>query len=267
MKMNVLTRTIAAAGISAIALVGVNLTLAAQAPSQPDQTQQDGQKDKKDQKAKPAQGKSQQAPGQQKRLPPQEQQARVQQQEQRTAQYRQHLDEQQRIAEQQSARLQQQKRRSQVTFQQQYAAGLHDQQVRIQTQGRYNYDSDPYFYTPSTYRYARSGRYYETNQYGADMLRHAVNSGYDQGVRAGLADRQDRWASNYQSSYAYQDANYGYNGLYIDRLDYNAYFREGFRRGYQDGYNSRYTYGTYANGHGTLLGAIMATIINFESIR
>ena len=36
------------------------------------------------------------------------------------------------------------------------------------------------------------GRYYETNQYGADLLRQAVNYGYDQGVRAGQADRQDR---------------------------------------------------------------------------
>ena len=69
------------------------------------------------------------------------------------------------------------------------------------------------------------------------------------------------------NSYAYQDANYGYGGFYVDRADYNAYFREGFRRGYEDGCNGRYRYGTYANGRGTVLGAILATIINFESIR
>ena len=261
MQINVLNRTIIAVGISAVALVGLNVTMGARSPSPSDQQQ----KDKKEQKAKPAQGKSQSPPpGQQKRLTQQEQDARIQQQEQRTVQYRQHLDEQQRVAQQQSAQLQQQNRRAQVTFQQQYVADLQQQQVRIQV--RHDYASDPYFYTPSTYRYARAGHYYETNQYGADMLRLAINSGYDQGVRAGQADRQDRWASNYQSSYAYQDANYGYGGYYVDRSDYNAYFREGFRRGYQDGYNGRYVYGSYANGRGTVLGAIMATIINFESI-
>ena len=31
----------------------------------------------------------------------------------------------------------------------------------------------------------------------------------------------------------YRDANYGYSGYYVDRSDYNHYFREGFRRGYQ----------------------------------
>ena len=72
---------------------------------------------------------------------------------------------------------------------------------------------------------------------------------------------------NYEDSYAYQDANYGYTGFYVDRDDYNAYFREGFRRGYEDGYNGRYRYGRYASGKGTILGAVLATILNFEAIR
>jgi len=40
----------------------------------------------------------------------------------------------------------------------------------------------------------------------------AVNYDYKHGFRAGQADREDRWRSNYQDSYAYQDANYGYGG-------------------------------------------------------
>ena len=91
-------------------------------------------------------------------------------------------------------------------------------------------------------------RYYETNQYGADLLRQAVNYGYEQGFRAGEADRQDRWHSNYQGSFAYQDANYGYTGYYVDQDEYNYYFRQGFRHGYEDGFNSRYQYGQYSNG-------------------
>jgi hypothetical protein len=53
-----------------------------------------------------------------------------------------------------------------------------------------DYDRDPFFFTVSIYRYNRGGRYYETNQYGADLLRQAVNSGYEEGFRAGEADRR-----------------------------------------------------------------------------
>jgi flagellar biosynthesis/type III secretory pathway protein FliH len=99
------------------------------------------------------------------------------------------------------------------------------------------------------------------------LLRQAVNYGYQEGFRAGQADRQDRWRSNYQGSYAYQDANYGYNGYYVERDDYNYYFRQGFRRGYEDGYNSRYRYGRYYNGSYSILDAILAQVLGFQSLR
>jgi hypothetical protein len=49
----------------------------------------------------------------------------------------------------------------------------------------------------------------------------AVNNGYQEGFRAGEADRQDRWHSDYRDSYAYRDANYGYSGYYLAQDDYN----------------------------------------------
>ncbi|HUZ04606.1 MAG TPA: hypothetical protein VMU62_04560 [Acidobacteriaceae bacterium] len=130
---------------------------------------------------------------------------------------------------------------------------------------RHDYNSDPYFYTADNYRYRRGGRYYATNQYGANLLRKAVNNGYQQGVLAGRADRQDRWRNNYRGSYAYQDANYGYGGYYVSQANYNYYFRQGFRRGYEDGYNSRYQYGRYSGGSHTILGAVLGSILNMES--
>ena len=139
--------------------------------------------------------------------------------------------------------------------------------MRLQSQSPYDYSRDPYFYTPPSFRYARAGRDYQISQYGVDVLRRAVNYGYDEGRRAGLADRQDRWNSNYEDSYAYQDANYGYNGFYVDRDEYNNYFREGFRRGYEDGHDAGSKYGSYSNGKGTILDAILAAILNFQAIR
>ena len=122
---------------------------------------------------------------------------------------------------------------------------------------RHDYNNDPYFYTAANYRYNRGGRDDETNQYGANILREAVNSGYEQGFLAGQADRQDRWRSDYQDSYAYQDANYGYDGYYVAQDDYNYYFREGFRRGYEDGYDGRYRYGSYSGGKDAILGGVL----------
>ena len=141
---------------------------------------------------------------------------------------------------------------------------LRQQQIFLQNDGHPDYDRDPYFYTAPSYRYYRGGRYYQTNRYGADYLRQAVNYGYQEGFRAGQADREDRWPYNFGESYAYQDANYGYNGYYIARDEYNYYFREGFRRGYEDGYNSRYHYGRYSDGNYSVLGAILGQIFRFE---
>jgi hypothetical protein len=99
------------------------------------------------------------------------------------------------------------------------------------------------------------------------MLRAAINNGYEQGFLAGDADRQDRWRSDYQNSYAYLDANYGYDGYDISQDDYNYYFREGFRRGYEDGYDGRYQYGAYSGGRRTILGGILGSILDLQALR
>jgi len=154
---------------------------------------------------------------------------------------------------------------AQYRYQQWYYDQIRAQQARWSTQ-RYNYANDPYYYTPASYRYGYNGNWYETNRYGADMLRQAVNYGYQQGIRAGRADRLDGWNADYRNSYAYQDANYGYNGYYVSRQDYNYYFRQGFRRGYQDGYGQQYQYGRYANGENAILQTVLALILNLQSL-
>ena len=155
---------------------------------------------------------------------------------------------------------------AQYRFQQQYLARLRQQQLRIRNDRNHNYNRDPYFYTASNYRYNRGGSYYETNEYGANLLRQALNNGYQEGYHAGRADQQDRWGSNYEDSFAYQDANYGYSGYYVERDDYNHYFREGFRRGYEDGYGSRSQYGRYSSGRYSLLGTILSQILGLQPL-
>jgi flagellar biosynthesis/type III secretory pathway protein FliH len=155
---------------------------------------------------------------------------------------------------------------AQYRSQQQYLERLRQQQLRVQAAQRYNYNQDPFFYTAPSYRYSRGGSYYETNQYGANMLQQAINYGYEEGFRAGQADREDRWQGSYQDSYAYEDANYGYSGFYVEQSEYNHYFREGFQRGYEDGFNSRNQYGSYSNGKYSILATILSQIFNLESL-
>jgi len=82
-----------------------------------------------------------------------------------------------------------------------------------------------------------------------------------------IAPPLTRWAANYENSYAYQDANYGYSGYYVDREDYNHYFREGFRRGYEDGYNSRNQYGRSSGGTYTMLAGIVSQILGLQPLQ
>jgi hypothetical protein len=182
-------------------------------------------------------------------------------------QYGRHLDQQQNLEQGHIAQLQHQNRNAQYRFQEQYSEHLRQQQATLQNDRNHDYDRDPGYYMAPNYRYRRGGTDYQTNQYGVDLLRQSVNYGYQQGFQAGQADREDHWASNFQSSYAYQDANYGYSGYYVAQDDYNYYFRQGFQRGYDDGFNSRYRYGSYSNGSYSVLGTIVSQILNLQELR
>jgi hypothetical protein len=176
--------------------------------------------------------------------------------------YRQQVQSQDRLWSQRSALLQQQNRTAQYRFQQQYLERRR-QQIADWNARSYDYNNDPNFYSAANYRYSRGGTSYQTNQYGADLLRQAVNNGYEEGFQSGQADREDRYSNgSYQNSYAYQDANYGYNGYYVAQTEYSYYFRQGFQRGYDDGYNSRSQYGSYSNGNYSVLSAILSQVLN-----
>ncbi len=176
------------------------------------------------------------------------------------------MEEQQGRLQQQAAELQQAHRMAQYRFQEEYYEHLRDQERRIRER-RFDFNDDPYFYTAPSYRYYRGGSYYEINQYGADLLRQAVNTGYQEGFRAGQADRDDNWRFDYQSLDAYQDATYGYDGYYLSVDDYQYYFRQGFQRGYEDGYNDQYQYGYYSDGSYGVLASVLSAILNLQALR
>jgi len=159
------------------------------------------------------------------------------------------------MQQQRNRYLQQQNRLRYLSYQQRYWDRIRADQYRLQ-------NSVFYDNLYNNYSYYRDNQYYYTSQYGAQMLRNALNNGYEAGLQAGQADRYDNWGYNYQDSYGYEDATYGYDNYYVSMDEYSYYFRQGFERGYEDGYYGRYQYGTYNNGKYSLLGNIIGTILD-----
>jgi len=245
-------------------------------PQQQQQKQQERQRDieqqKQQERALAQKRAEEQRQLKQKRVSQQEMQARIQKQEQQLAVYRKNIALREELAERDAQILRQQKRIQHLRFQEQYEERLRAQRAQL-NQARYDYQNDPYYYTAPNYRYQRNGQYYQTNQYGMKKLEQALQAGYNEGYRAGRADRQDRWRYDYRSAFAYQDANYGYDGRYIPQDEYNHYFREGFQRGYDDGYYDRQKYGRKkddgnviegVNDEWLIAGGVIAAIIGYQ---
>lgn len=204
------------------------------------------------------------------RLPrPEQERQQVQwqiQQQRQANDYRRHLDSQQTAAVLFNQRLREQNRNEQYRSQQRYYDRMREQR-RYYNNNSYDYYRGSYNYSPIIYRYNRGGNYYYANRYQADLMQQAINYGYEEGFHAGRADRMDRWGYNFREAYAYQDANYGYHGYYVDRGTYNHYFREGFRRGYDDGYYSRYRYGRHYNNRYSPNDSVIRLILNLSNWR
>jgi flagellar biosynthesis/type III secretory pathway protein FliH len=109
------------------------------------------------------------------------------------------------------------------------------------------------------WRVYNNGGYYYTDDRGAQMLRQAVNYGYQQGYRAGQYDARRGNSFGYNSQNMYRTGTYGWS--YVDQNQYRYYFQQGFQRGYQDGY---YRTNRYGSNGGNILGSILNTILNIS---
>lgn len=111
------------------------------------------------------------------------------------------------------------------------------------------------------YRVYRNGSYYQTDNRGAELLRQAVNRGYQQGFQQGQLDARYRRGGSYYGNDIYRSGVYGYQS-YVDRSQYQYYFQQGFQRGYEDGFNNQYRYGYRSNNGLNILGNILNGILN-----
>ena len=142
-----------------------------------------------------------------------------------------------------------------------YQQRIRAQQARQAAQRRAY--SRHYSYAPA-YRYNYGGRWYNTSHYGANMLRNAVQRGYQEGLRAGRSDRFGRY--DFRRSSIWISGSYGYGGNYVSRSDYAHYFRQGFQRGYEDGFYGRGRYGHRINGEAVIIQAVLEAILGFQRL-
>ncbi len=113
------------------------------------------------------------------------------------------------------------------------------------------------------YRVYRDGSYYQTDYRGAELLRQAVNRGYQQGYQQGQRDARYSRNSDYYGNNVYRSGTYGYQS-YVDRSQYQYYFQQGFERGYEDGFNNQYRYGYRSSNGLNILSTILNGILNLS---
>jgi len=147
-------------------------------------------------------------------------------------------------------------------------------QRALRTEGNYRYN-DNYRYngqvvantnpyqTRGMYRINMNGQYYNVDNRGYNLLREAVNRGYQQGYQVGMRDRRyGRY--NYNGNSVYMSGSYGYDS-YVARNQYQYYFQQGFQRGYEDGFYSRTQYGYRTGSTTNILGGVLNTILNIAN--
>jgi hypothetical protein len=80
-------------------------------------------------------------------------------------------------------------------------------------------------------------RDYQDNYGGSFQLRQtALNAGYNEGIKEGRKDRNNRDRFDYRDEEDYRNANTDYSSRLGNRQLYQQYFRQGFVNGYTDGY-------------------------------
>jgi hypothetical protein len=143
----------------------------------------------------------------------------------------------------------------------QYQRALNRANLRV-NRGYYNngYYNAGYGVPGRMYRINRGGLYYTVDARGVELLRAAVQNGYNQGYRQGQIDRQYRRGYNFGIHSTYRTGTYGWQS-HVARDQYQYYFQEGFLRGYEDGYNSTFRYGVRSNTGLNILSGVLNTIL------
>jgi len=83
-------------------------------------------------------------------------------------------------------------------------------------------------------------RRYDNDRYGYggsfQLRQTALNAGYNEGIKEGRKDRNNRERFEFRDEEDFRNANTDYSSRLGSRALYQQYFRQGFQNGYTDGY-------------------------------
>ena len=198
MKLYSLKKTIAVSTLGIVALLGISGTANAQRRGNQNQPQKVEKKQEK-----------------------------VYKQPQKVEKKQDKINSQQYKIQQQRAELERQReiqRQQQIRLEQQRQAQIRNQRNR---NDNYSNNRNNNQINNRRYRVYRNGSYYQTDYRGAELLRQAVNRGYQQGFEAGQYDRSHRRNSGYYNSSVYRNGNYGYES-YVESEPISILFPERF---------------------------------------
>ena len=120
-----------------------------------------------------------------------------------------------------------QQQREQQRRQREWEREQRRRQRQSQRDGRYDDRYDDRYNDPAQ-QYNIGGSY--------QLRQTALNAGYNEGIKEGRKDRQDRNRFDYRDEEDYRNANTDYSSRLGSRALYAQYFRQGFINGYTDGY-------------------------------
>lgn len=82
------------------------------------------------------------------------------------------------------------------------------------------------------------GDWRDDNRWGGSfqLRQTALNAGYNEGIKEGRKDRDNRERFEFRDEEDYRNANTDYSSRLGSRELYRQYFRQGFQNGYTDGY-------------------------------
>jgi len=100
------------------------------------------------------------------------------------------------------------------------------QRRQREAQRDWRYDNDRNVYNDDRYGYGGSYQLRQT----------ALNAGYNEGIKEGRKDRNNRDRFDFRDEEDYRNANTDYSSRLGNRSLYQQYFRQGFQNGYTDGY-------------------------------
>src|ERR1700682_488229 len=125
-------------------------------------------------------------------------------------------------------------------YQHGYRDGLQQGRADLSRNATHSFDSEDYRHADQGYDQRVRRTDADANAYANGSYQDvATDTGYRDGLQAGLSDLRQRKNFKPEKHEAYEDGKHGYRKEYGDKKLYKEQYRKGFLRGYEDAFNRK----------------------------